>query len=204
MYVHNFYTLHVYTHVHVHIYWWCVVTFVTWWCHPQWGAVYPQWGPCQVPPSPSQTGSPEDAQINPPSDLCAVSAASTRVYSRGIFSQLYMYLDHDTLKAIQHNANATHPKQSFTEKNELLQMLYQLSYRGSSAGWVESHIQSNTTQCGTQNTYYVTCNEKSTCVIFVECVSDTLSVCEGQTFSSLCQIVHRSWTSSSGSTYSLR
>ena len=26
------------------------------------------------------------------------------------------------------------------------QMLYQLSYRGSSAGWVESHIQSNTTQ----------------------------------------------------------
>ena len=57
---------------------------------------------------------------------------------------------------IQHNA--THPRQSFfkekraaldgTQTGNILcsrQMSYQLSYRGSSAGWVKSHIQSNTT-----------------------------------------------------------
>ena len=38
---------------------------------------------------------------------------------------MYMYMknsNHETLKAIQHNTSATHPRQSFSKKNELPQV----------------------------------------------------------------------------------
>ena len=78
----------------------------------------------------------------------------------------HMSSNQETPKATQHNA--THPRQSlFSELPQVglepvtvyvlhvgrvvhvctcIYLLYQLSYQGSSAGWVESHIQRNTSQ----------------------------------------------------------